>query len=493
MDSWHKRKSYRNDKERSSKAEIANAFGMSESSVTLLKYSSVKSSLERVKCEICGKILKQITVKHLNNHNISLEEYKIRYPNSQTITEYRSKTYKNFKHPNKGKTYEEIYGEEDASIKRQKISEKQIGREAAERVGTGITGTRKDTMMFARSTYEANVDRIFAFENKKISGEFSEQNERFSLVKKDGTKITYHPDRIDLEGLFLVGAYLEIKGYMYPEDWEKICLFREQHQDKKLLVISRDKEYCDINYSELEDKYKKQIPLWECEYQNYRKNPSIYKTNYIEPEVEKFYRENYTDMIANSIIDEHIKFIAKKCVSYCSVRLGKKIYVDSVNLISISDKRPKSKASSGEYNYELWEINTDKKERYYVTNQNKRVLFYCYENSELDQLKEFFNDNSNMSLKYGAQNEKKLCHIEESLIKDFERRDILNRLEAIFVQRGIHDKINKIELIYKEDTKRGAINDREEWKIEVSDGEKEYKLSNIRNPTTEYNLIATKV
>lgn len=470
-------------------SEVSNAFGMSESSVILLKYTKIKNNLERVKCEICGKLLKQISVKHLDGHNISLEGYKNKYPNSKMITEYRDKIYKNFKHPNKGKTYEEIYGEDDAAIKKQKISEKQIGREAPEMAGTGITGTRKDTGMFARSSYEANIDRIFAFENKRIEGEFSNLNNRFDLIKNDGSRITYQPDRVDVDGLFLIDSYLEIKGYMYPEDWEKICLFRIQNPNKKLLVISRDKEYCDINYSELEKKYKDKIPLWEDSYQNYRKNPSIYQINYIEPEIEKFFRENYTNRINNSIIDEHIVFIAKKCVSYCSVRLGKDVYIDRVSLIAISDRRPKSRVSTGKYHYELWEIETYDKEKYYITNQEKTTLFYCYNDECINKINEFFKENNNLNLKYGPKEENNYLHIDKSLVESFERKDILKRVEDIFTHKAIPHIVKKIELVYTDKTKKGALNDREEWKIDIGIEKYEYKLTNIGNATMEYKLI----
>ena len=72
-------------------------------------------------------------------------------------------------------------------------------------------------------------------------------NERFYLVDSNGDKISYQPDRIDVDGLFEKGAYLEIKGYMYPEDWKKIQLFREQ-TGNRLIVVCPDEEYCDINY-----------------------------------------------------------------------------------------------------------------------------------------------------------------------------------------------------------------------------------------------------
>ena len=470
--------------------EISKVVGMSTASVRLLKYTEVNTNNERVQCAICKRTFKQITVKHLNDHGISLDEYKEKYPDAKTITDCRMEKYQTFKHPNKGKTYEEIYGAEEAAIKKEKISEKQIGREAPQMAGTGITGTRKDTGMFARSSYEANMDRIFAFENKKVYGEFSEQNSRFTLIRKDGTEITYQPDRIDADGLFCRGAYLEIKGYMHPEDWEKICLFREQNTDKKLMIISKDEKYRDINYEELEAKYKGKIPLWEDEYQNYRNNPEIYKTDYIEPEIVKFYREKYSPLgISNSIKDEHMRFVAEKCVSFCSVRLGDKTYIDEVKLIAITDRRPQARISTGKYNYELWEALAHDGRKYYVTNQWKTTTFYCYEEKELSSLSLFFENNNNLLLKFGQKKETVFCHIDDEIVESFERKDILKRIEDIFSHDAIPHTVKGIELVRREDTKRGALNDREEWKITTEKERWEYRLSNFGNATNEYKLI----
>lgn len=469
--------------------EVANLFGMSTSSVKLLKYSKVKNNTERIKCEICGKFFKQITIKHLENHHISLDEYKDQYPNVKTVTDFRLDKYRSFKHPNKGKTYKEIYGEQASLEKRKKISTAQIGRSAPLLAGTGITGVRKDTGYFARSTYEANIDRIFAFENKRSHGEFSEYNKRQKLVKKDGSIVTYQPDRIDIDGLFYKGAYLEIKGYMYPEDWEKIQLFREQYPDKKLLIISEDKKYLDIDYKELEAKYKKQIPLWEGESQNYKKNPEIYKVGYVAPNIVRYYEENYSHNIINSIQNNHMVFIAQKCISYCRVRLGKQVYVDGVSLICISDKRPLSRKSTGRYNFELWEVVTHDNGKYYVTNQEKTNLFYCYEENKLDVLKIFFENNNNQSLKFGRKKEMDFSAIDRELMENFERKDILTTIQEILEHRSISQKVVGVSLMNKKETRNTAKNDREEWLVETSDPEIKYKLTNAHRDTSVYKLI----
>ena len=386
--------------------EISKEIGMSESSVSLLKYKEYLVNDERVDCAICGEKFKQIRNNHLKKHGITLEEYKKKYPNSPVVTESRKNKYKSFKHPNKGKTYEEIYGIEEANKKRNLISKKGIGRPAPKLAGTGITGTRKDTKTFARSTYEANVDRIFIYEGKKYISELDEKNQRFDL-NDGGSLISYQPDRIDHDGLFHKGAYLEIKGYMFPEDWKKIKLFRSQYPALKLLVISSDKEYADINYIDLKKKYSEKIELWESGDKNYKKRPDLYKIGYVEPERVKFLKENYPLGIHRAITGDHEFFIAKKCVSFNKAK-GKKVYVDSVNLLAITNKRKGSnRKSSGVYNYELWEVLTESKEIFYITNQKKTVDFYCYDSSKKDSLMNWFVDNCDMSLEYGE----KLVHI----------------------------------------------------------------------------------
>jgi hypothetical protein len=383
--------------------DIASQFEMSKSSVILLKYS-VSDNKDRIKCEVCGSELKQITVKHLLSHDISIEQYKEKFPHSPMFTQKRAMAYKNFKSANKGKTYDEIYGEKESKIKRDKISKNQIGRVCPHLAGTGITGTRRDTGTFARSTYEANVDRVFIYENKRYTDELELESCRFDLVRENGEKITYCPDRIDNDGLFERGAYLEIKGYMYPEDWEKIQLFRKQYPDKKLLIISSDKKYLDINYDDLESKYKPKIFLWEGERQNYKTRPDLYKIGYKTPEHILYLNDNYPHHIISSIADSHLLFIANKCLSYNKVSLGVSTYIDKVELIAITNRRfGASKRSSGIYNFELWRVITNDNKIFYVTNQEKTNIFYCYQEQRYGDLIKFFNSNCDLTLKYGKK------------------------------------------------------------------------------------------
>ena len=390
-------------KQRHPDAYIAPIVGMSIHSVCLLRYSVVQVNTERITCLLCLNKFKQITERHLKSiHGLSTEDYKKQFPTASTCTTTRLNRYRAFKHPNKGKTYDQIYGTEEGLKKRSKISQKQIGRPASPLAGTGITGTRKDTGAFARSTYEANIDRIFLYEKKPVINELDKSMPRFDLVRSDGITVTYRPDRIDSNGLFKKNAILEIKGYLYPEDAEKIRLFRQQFSAQTLLVISPDSSYADISYSELENKYRTLIPLWETSAQNFKTRPDIYDPRYIEPGYVQYLRENYPNGIHKSITKEHYVFIAKKCLSFNRVRLGKKVHVGSVDLIAISDRRPNStRTSSGEFHYELWRIYTAEKETFYVTNQSKTIMFYCYVESDLPKISQFFNHNNNSTLTPG--------------------------------------------------------------------------------------------
>jgi hypothetical protein len=191
---------------------------------------------------------------------------------------------------------------------------------------------------------------------------------------------------------------------MYPEDWKKICLFREQNNDKNLLVICPDPDYADIDYKDLENQYKDKIELWEIGNKNYKTRPDLYKIGYVEPDRVKFLKEQYPRHINVSIINEHKIMIANKCVSYNKVSLGKVANIHKVSLLSITNKRFGAKRkSSGVYNYELWEVLTEESDTFYVTNQSKTVQFYCYQSEKKEDLLKYFYENCNMNLPFGKK------------------------------------------------------------------------------------------
>jgi len=474
--------------------EIAKKFCVSVYSISSIKYNDVLKYDERIECKICGLSFKQITNKHLNNyHKIDLKKYKNMFPNTPTATEHRMNKYKTFKNPNRGKTYDEIYGEEESKIKRNKISQKQIGRKCPALAGTGIAGTRRDTQTFARSTYEANVDRIFIYENKKYADEFTPPNQRFELKEKNNI-ITYQPDRVDLEGLFQKNSFIEIKGYMYPDDWKKINMFREQYKDKKLIVISPDLEFANISYSKLEKKYKPLISLWEDESNNYKTRPDLYRIDYQPDELTKYLNNNFKNQVHNSIVEQHKIFIAEKCINYNKISKGKRVYIVSADLIAIANKKAGAhRTSSGIYNYELWETKTMDGNVFYVTNTTKTVTFYCYEKEYFVKLNKFFENNCNKSLRYGRKQEWKPILIDKNVWQNANDREkeILKMCNNKIKHFGRKEIIFKISLANSEKTKKGANFNFEEWNIVAinsNNEEKKYVLSNFGHSTSEYVL-----
>ena len=74
-----------------------------------------------IKCLECGKELKRISNTHLKKCcGLTMEEYKLKYPNTKTVTDDIAHKQGN---ATRGKTYEEIYGNEKANKLKNKKSE----------------------------------------------------------------------------------------------------------------------------------------------------------------------------------------------------------------------------------------------------------------------------------------------------------------------------------------------------------------------------------
>ncbi|MNV42447.1 hypothetical protein D3C71_1341200 [compost metagenome] len=145
----------------------------------------------------------------------------------------------------------------------------------------GISGIRGDIGHHAVSTYEANIYRIFQYHSAKYLYEFDNIKE---IVYPDGEIRNYRIDMKDIEGVFgIPGAYLEIKGFFKQKDRIKVKLFKEQYPNETLLMVGygdkREKHFWkpDIDYAELEKKYKTLIPLWEDKKQNLKTHPHLFE------------------------------------------------------------------------------------------------------------------------------------------------------------------------------------------------------------------------
>jgi len=52
-----------------------------------------------------------------------------------------------------------------------------------------------------------------------------------------------------------------------------------------------------------------------------------------------YLRQNYPNNVSLDIVDKHKLFIADKCLNFSRVRQGKEIYIDSVELVAITNRR----------------------------------------------------------------------------------------------------------------------------------------------------------
>jgi len=144
-------------------------------------------------------------------------------------------------------------------------------------MGAGISGTRKD-VGFKRSTWEANLARIFLHQNKK----FQYEPKTFQLKKVNNDRTLYTPD-------FKVGnTWWEVKGWLDLKSSEKIKLFLEQCPRERLILVCRPRcipknyrffENCEyLDYFQLEEKFRLLIPNWETDRVNLKTHPELYQS-----------------------------------------------------------------------------------------------------------------------------------------------------------------------------------------------------------------------
>lgn len=97
-----------------------------------------KEGVDFVSCKVCGRRYKKLTSSHLTTHNISKEDYLIKYPDALLLSgSYKgalSIKGKGKKSVLKGKTHEEIYGKDKAQQLIKSKSEKLIKYSLEERL-----------------------------------------------------------------------------------------------------------------------------------------------------------------------------------------------------------------------------------------------------------------------------------------------------------------------------------------------------------------------
>ena len=119
-----------------------------------------------------------------------------------------------------------------------------IGHSCSHRVGGGKIGVREDIGHFVRSTWEANVARIFMLNGIK----YEYEKHRFILEDCSYCPDFYIPEK---------DVYIEVKGYLTGKAKMVLHKFIKANPNIKLLIIDKDV------YNILSEKHKKNIIAWE--------------------------------------------------------------------------------------------------------------------------------------------------------------------------------------------------------------------------------------
>ncbi len=103
---------------------------------------------------------------------------------------------------------------------------------------------RKDLKKLLRSSWEANISRIFNY----LGIEWDYEREQFDM----GENLRYQPD------FFLArNTILEVKGFWDTYSREKVTEFQKKHPEYRVLILDADMYYS------LKGKYSHLIPEWE--------------------------------------------------------------------------------------------------------------------------------------------------------------------------------------------------------------------------------------
>ena len=156
----------------------------------------------------------------------------------------------------RGISWEQKYGPSRAAEIKAKLSQLNTGKNNAmygrppKSTKTYTkSGYRDDLGHYVRSSWEADLARIFRF----LELDYQYEPKTFELTRPNGSTLTYTPD-------FYVPSlkqYFEVKGWMDAASAEKIALFEAQYPAETLTVI--DKTY----FAELQLAYS-DLVQWEC-------------------------------------------------------------------------------------------------------------------------------------------------------------------------------------------------------------------------------------
>ena len=113
----------------------------------------------------------------------------------------------------------------------------------------GKMGTREDTQQYSRSSWEANLVRIFKLLN--IDYEYETKRCRFNLDDVGILILDFYLPKYDI--------FIEVKGYLTDTARKKLQCFKQKFPElvKKVFVVDPDV------YSILKSKYSDKVLTWE--------------------------------------------------------------------------------------------------------------------------------------------------------------------------------------------------------------------------------------
>jgi len=111
-----------------------------------------------------------------------------------------------------------------------------------------LGGFREDLGHFVRSSWEANFARLMNF----LDASYEYESKRFLLSDNS----TYLPDFYIID----FKHYIEVKGFWWEGDIEKVQLFLSDYPDEILYIVD------ELEYKKLEEKFARFIPNWERAY-----------------------------------------------------------------------------------------------------------------------------------------------------------------------------------------------------------------------------------
>ena len=238
-------------------------------------------SINKSICPICGKTFKRSFFDHLklsrkdDKHNeVFVEQVKLAVQMFYVINNEDYECL--FLSPFSTCTdliWKNIFTEDEINNRNKKIGTTTSGWGC-------IQGYRKDIDYFVRSTWEANVYRIFKYVYKDKYKESFDREIPFDISTPKKNKV-YIVDIKDNFGFFAKpNTYIEIKGFYTTDVHYKTLMFEKLYPDKKLIFISHDEPKFnfvpEIYYSDLEKKYQPLIPLWETKDRNLKTHPWLY-------------------------------------------------------------------------------------------------------------------------------------------------------------------------------------------------------------------------